>query len=95
MYLRGVFLKKVVINLSVFFLFMFEIIGLIKVNIVNTKILSPIGNGDENYKLVYKELGEEFANFIRDDASIKIYEEDSKITMIRAFGKNYTLKYPL
>lgn len=36
--------------------------GLIKINIINTKTLSPLGNSKENYEIVSEEFGEVFQN---------------------------------
>lgn len=59
------------------------IVGLGKVNIINTKALSPIGNTEDNYARVSAEFGEDFTEFIKDDAEVKIYtgegEEDASI----------------
>lgn len=61
-------------------------IGFIQINIVNTKALSPVGNGEDNYELVKEEFGEDFEEFIRDNAEVKIYtsqlENDSTIIKI-------------
>lgn len=53
------------------------IIGLVRINIINTKALSPLGNSKENYEKIKESFGEEFSNFINDNALIKIYEDDS------------------
>lgn len=59
------------------------VVGLGKVNIINTKALSPLGNTEDNYALVSAEFGEDFTEFIKDDAEVKIYtgegEEDASI----------------
>lgn len=78
------FNKKVLIGTIIFSLMVF--IGSIQINIVNTKALSPVGNGEDNYELVKEEFGEDFEEFIRDDAEVKIYtsqlEDDSTIIKI-------------
>ena len=51
--------------------------------------MSPLGNGDQNYELVHSELGDEFANFIRDSSPIKIYQNGSQITMVKINDKEY------
>ena len=40
-------------------------IGAIKINIINTKSLSPLGNSDDNFNLVSEEFGEDFSEFIK------------------------------
>lgn len=47
---------------------------LTKINIINTKALSPVGNTDDNKKLVNTEFGEDFNSFIQDNSNIKIYQ---------------------
>ena len=66
------FNKKVILGLSVFFLII--MLGFIKINTINTKALSPVGNTEDNYELVKEEFGEEFQEFIKDNAEVKIYE---------------------
>ncbi|MCQ2969463.1 MAG: hypothetical protein MJ191_04985 [Clostridium sp.] len=70
-------LKKGII--SIIFLSII-IIGCTIVNIKNTEALSPFGNTNNNYKIVTEEFGEDFSEFIKDKANIKIYlnkEKDS------------------
>lgn len=62
--------------------------GFVKINIINTKALSPIGNAEENYEKVINEFGEEFEEFIKDDSYIKIYgEKDSEGRITVKVGK--------
>ncbi|WP_294157106.1 hypothetical protein [uncultured Clostridium sp.] len=57
------------------------IFGLIHINIINTKALSPLGNTKQNYELVSEKFGNDFANFIKDNSFVKIYLDcdDGKI----------------
>ncbi|MEG2290770.1 MAG: hypothetical protein RSC24_12420 [Clostridium sp.] len=75
------FNKKFIIPLLIIALFI--VVGLSRVNIINTKALSPMGNTEDNYALVSAEFGEDFTEFIKDDAEVKIYtgegEEDASI----------------
>lgn len=71
--------------LPAFFILFIILVGIIKIDIINTKALSPLGNTNENYKLVSEEFGEDFSNFIKDDAFLKIYKESEKETLVR-FG---------
>lgn len=66
-------------------------IGLVQINIINTKALSPIGTGEDNYELVKEEFGADFEEFIKDDASIKIYKsnDENKDTTIRINDKEF------
>ena len=63
-------------------LFQIGCIGLIKINMVNTNALSPLGNADNNYELVSKEFGEDFSSFLKDNSKIKIYSKDEIVIKI-------------
>ena len=69
--------------ISMFIIILLGIVGFIRINIINTKALSPIGNTEDNYALVSEEFGEDFTEFIKDNADVKIYtgegEEDASI----------------
>ena len=65
--------------------------GLLKIDIINTKALSPLGNTNENYKLVSKEFGEDFSNFIKDNSFIKIYKEDDKDVLVRLGNNDFKI----
>ena len=88
--LGGAFLfnKKVLIGILVFFIIL--IVGFIQINVINTKALSPIGNGEDNYELVKEEFGEDFEEFIKDNSEIKIYTPNDEIesTTIKIMIKN-------
>ena len=83
--------KKVLIGTLIFFIIV--VLGFIQVNIINTKALSPIGNGEDNYELVKEEFGKDFEEFIKDDAEVKIYEKSSEIenTTVRIYSKEYII----
>ena len=51
------------------------LMGIITINIINTKALSPLGNTNENYKMVSKQFGEDFSKFIKDNSILKIYKQ--------------------
>lgn len=65
---------------------------LIKINIINTKALSPLGNTNDNYELVSEEFGEDFSNFIQDKSPIKIYVKEGEETMVRLGDKDFIIK---
>ena len=69
-------------------LFIMVILGCIIVNIKNTEALSPFGNTIDNYQIVTKELGEDFSEFIKDKANIKIYLNKEEDTAQVQIGKN-------
>lgn len=66
------FNKKAILGVFIFFIIV--TLGFIKINTINTRALSPVGNTEDNYELVKEEFGEEFQEFIKDDAEVKIYE---------------------
>ena len=69
-------------------LFIMVMIGCIIVNIKNTEALSPFGNTIDNYQIVTKEFGEDFSEFIKDKANIKIYLNKEEDTAQVQIGKN-------
>lgn len=64
------------------------IIGLVRINIINTKALSPLGNSKENYEKIKESFGEEFSSFINDNSLIKIYEDNSVDGILVRIGDN-------
>ncbi len=74
------------------FILIFIFIGVIKIDLINTQALSPLGNTNENYKLVSDEFGEDFSNFIKDNSFLKIYEEDGKDILVRLGESDFKIK---
>jgi hypothetical protein len=74
------------------FILIFIFIGIIKIDLINTQALSPLGNTNENYKLVSDEFGEDFSNFIKDNSFLKIYEEDGKDILVRLGDSDFKIK---
>ena len=91
--LGGAFLinKKVLIGTLIFFIII--ILGSVQVNIINTKALSPVGNGDDNYELVKEEFGKDFEEFIKDDAEVKIYtpKDKNENTTVKVYNKEFII----
>ncbi|EHI97986.1 hypothetical protein CDLVIII_1286 [Clostridium sp. DL-VIII] len=87
--MKKIFSRKV---LPVFFILVLVFIGIIKIDLINTKALSPLGNTNENYKLVSDEFGEDFSNFIKDNSFLKIYEEDGKDILVRLGNSDFKIK---
>jgi hypothetical protein len=57
-------------------------VGFIRINIINTKALSPTVDGDKNYEMIKSEFGEDFEEFIKDGSEVKIYiPDEEKITV--------------
>ena len=69
------------------------VLGFIQINIINTKALSPVGNGEDNYELVKEEFGKDFEEFIKDDAEVKIYTPNDEIenTTVRVYSKEFII----
>ena len=83
--------KKVLIGTLI--LLIIVILGFIQINVVNTKALSPIGNGEDNYELVKEEFGKDFEEFIKDNAEVKIYTPNEQIenTTIKINNKEFII----
>ena len=62
-------------------LFIMVIVGCIMVNIKNTEALSPFGNTLNNYQIITEEFGEDFSEFIKDNANIKVYLDKGEDTV--------------
>ena len=69
------------------------IIGFVKINIVNTESLSPLGTTDDNFKVVSTEFGEDFQEFIMDKSPIKIYvgEKNDGMATVKFYNKYINL----
>lgn len=82
-------IKYIVISISIITV----IIGLIRVNIINTKALSPLGNSKENYEKIKNSFGDEFSKFINDNATVKIYEDEKTDSILVRVGyKDYKIR---
>ena len=68
-------LKKYLIIIALITIFSLECIGLIKINMVNTRALSPLGNADNNYELVSKEFGEDFIKLMNQEIEKMVEQE--------------------
>lgn len=76
-------MKKKITKISIIVIILFAIVGLCKINMINTKSLSSLGTNEDEYERVKSELGEEFSSFITDKSFIKIYCEDEKNIILR------------
>ena len=85
---KGYIFKKVLPAFLILFLVLF---GIIKVDMINTKALSPLGNTNENYKLVSEKFGEDFSKFIKDNSFLKIYKESEKDILVRLGDSNFKI----
>ena len=86
---KGYILKKL---LPAFLIIFSVLVGIIKVDMINTKALSPLGNTTENYKLVSEKFGEDFSNFIKDNSFLKIYKESNDDILIRLGDSNFKIE---
>ncbi len=78
------------ISPMIFILFII-LIGIIKIDMINTKALSPLGNTNENYRLVSNEFGEDFSNFIKDNSFLKIYKESEKDVLVKIGNNDFRI----
>lgn len=83
-------IKKILIPI---FAVILLIVGFVKVNIINTESLSPLGNTDDNFKVVSEEFGEDFQEFIKDNSTIKIYvgEKNDGLATVNIYNKEIKL----
>ena len=83
--------KKILIGTVIFLIIV--ILGFVQINVINTKALSPIGNGEDNYELVKEEFGKDFEEFIKDNAEVKIYTPNEQIenTTIKINNKEFII----
>lgn len=76
----------------------FIIISVIKINIINTEILSPVGNFQDNFNKINEEFGDDFSEFIMDKSPVKIYlgeeGDDSATVKINKKEINLTKNNP-
>ena len=86
---KGYIFKKV---LPAFLILFFVLVGIVKIDVVNTKALSPLGHTTENYELVSEKFGEDFSNFIKDNSFLKIYKEPEKDILVRLGDSNFKIK---
>ena len=86
---KGYIFKKV---LPAFLILFFVLVGIIKVDMINTKALSPLGNTNENYKLVSEKFGEDFSKFIKDNSFLKIYKESEKDILVRLGDSDFKIR---
>lgn len=71
----------------------FIIISVIKINIINTEILSPVGNFEDNFNKINEEFGKDFSEFIMDKSPMKIYlgEEGDNSAILKINKKEISL----
>ncbi len=86
---RSYILKKI---LPAFFILFLILSGIIKVDMINTKALSPLGNTNENYKIVNEKFGEDFSKFIKDNSFLKIYKEPGKDILVRLGDSEFKIR---
>ena len=91
-YNRKCTLIKVFIKIFFVFIIIVVVMCFVRINIINTKMFSPYGNGREQYELIKDDLGEDFQNITKDDAGIKIYEENNHISIIKIGNKELIIK---
>lgn len=88
-FVKGYMFKKVLPSFIILFL---AISGIIRVDMINTKALSPLGNTNENYKIVNEKFGEDFSKFIKDNSYLKIYKEPRKDILVRLGDNEFKIR---
>ena len=83
-------IKKILIPI---FAVILLIVGFVKINIINTESLSPLGNTNDNFKVVSEEFGEDFQEFIKDNSMVKIYVGEKKdgLATVKIYNKEIKL----
>ena len=85
-------IKNTAITLSILGILSVLMMGLIKINVINSKTLSPLGNKYESYNIEEQEIYDSYSSFIKDDSLIKIYQEDSEGTLIKVGDRDFRIK---
>lgn len=75
--------KKIIKNIIIAICIIVTMLGIFKINMINTKALSPIGNSDYNYEIVKNEFGKDFEIFIKDNSPVKIYKKRDDTILVR------------
>ncbi|MGL4847698.1 MAG: hypothetical protein ACRC28_02055 [Clostridium sp.] len=84
--------KNLILSIYIGLVICVGVIGLVAINIKNTKTLSPVGvSVEDNFEMVSEEFGKEFEKFIQDKAAVKIYKEDDG-TLIKVNDVNFKIK---
>ena len=83
-------IKKILIPI---FAVILLIVGFVKINIINTESLSPLGNTDDNFKVVSEEFGEDCQEFIKDNSTVTIYVGEKKdgLATVKIYNKEIKL----
>ncbi|MGL4774088.1 MAG: hypothetical protein ACRC2K_11020 [Clostridium sp.] len=81
--------KKLLACWVLFLCFIGMLFGFIKINLINTRALSPLGNANENYKVISEEFGKDFSEFVKDNSDVKIYREENGEYLVKAFNEDY------
>ena len=66
--------RRIIIYISLLFIFGFVLVCLIKINIINSETLSPMNN--EYVNVEEEEVLEEYQDFINDNTFVKIYNNE-------------------
>lgn len=84
--------RKVFNGIFMTVIFLTVCIGVIKINIINTRALSPLGNTNDHYEMVNEEFGGDFSRFTKDNSPIKVYSEESTETLIKVGEQDFKIK---
>lgn len=84
-------MRKIKILIPIIIFLIVVIIGVVKVNIINTKALSERNDEFQGMDLekIKDEFGEEFSNFITDKSTFKIHEKNNENYIVEFNGEDY------
>ncbi|MBL4932981.1 MULTISPECIES: hypothetical protein [Clostridium] len=87
-------MKKLRIILPLIIILITIFLGIIKINIINTKAFSEKNNNLQgvNFDNIKDDFGKEFSNFILDKAILKIHQVDGGKYILEINGQEYKLK---
>lgn len=84
--------KKYLISISFTLITIIVIICLIRINMINSKTLSPLSYDYKNLNKDEEELLDEYKSFITDKTYVKIYQESNGDILIKLGDESYILR---
>ncbi|NLK93970.1 MAG: hypothetical protein GX275_02090 [Clostridiales bacterium] len=83
--------RKMFISFILLLVVLLTIIGIVKINIINSQFLSPITVFNDGNTLEENELSKEYNEFIKDESFIKIYKEDSGEYLVKVGNNDFKI----
>lgn len=85
-------IKKYLIGISFTLITLTVIICLIKINMINSKTLSPLSHDYTNLSKDEEELLDNYKSFITDKTYVKIYQESDGDILVKLGDESYILR---